>query len=163
MVPIFPDWQNSTIFPWFFQVYLVNFQVFFFTFKCDFQVVFNINLQTYQVSFEPKLPIFNYTPAGNFFLKNNLKLYTGASKSGCQGWMFSSHPDFQVSYDFSMIFIKIFKIPWFFQVFQVEWESWIYNYCKRTCTSCTDTTLHNSSSDSTLMTRDDSSPWKRYW
>ena len=28
-VPTFLDWQNSMIFPWFFQVFLVNFQVFF--------------------------------------------------------------------------------------------------------------------------------------
>ena len=28
-VPTFPDRQNSMIFPWFFQVFLVNFQVFF--------------------------------------------------------------------------------------------------------------------------------------
>ena len=29
---------------------------------------------------------------------------------------------FQVSSNFSMIFIKFFKIPWFFQIFQVEWD-----------------------------------------
>ena len=28
-VPTFSDWQNSILFPWFFQVFLVNFQVFF--------------------------------------------------------------------------------------------------------------------------------------
>ena len=39
---------------------------------------------------------------------------------GSQGWIFSSHLKFfQVSCHFSMIFIKIFKILWYFQVFQV--------------------------------------------
>ena len=57
---------------------LIHFQVFFSLFlKCDFLVVFNINLQIYQVSFEPKIT--------HFLLKNNLKLYTRASKSGSQG------------------------------------------------------------------------------
>ena len=55
----------------------------------------------------------------NFFLKNNLKLYTGALKSGSQGWILVATKFFQVSCHFSMIFIKFFKIPWYFQVFQV--------------------------------------------
>ena len=33
-----------------------------------------------------------------------------------QGWTFSSHQIFPGFISFSMIFIKIFKIPWFFQV-----------------------------------------------
>ena len=49
----------SMIFPGF----LVNFQVFFSLFlKYDFQVVLNINMQTYWVSFEQKVNHFNYTP-----------------------------------------------------------------------------------------------------
>ena len=49
----------SMIFPGF----LVNFQVFFSLFlKYDFQVVLNINMQTYWVSFEQKINHFNYTP-----------------------------------------------------------------------------------------------------
>ena len=49
----------SMIFPGF----LVNFQVFFsFFLKYDFQVVLNINIQTYGVSFEQKINHFNYTP-----------------------------------------------------------------------------------------------------
>ena len=49
-VPTFSDWQNSMIFPWFFQVFKVNFQVFFSYFlKYDFQVVLNINMKTYRV------------------------------------------------------------------------------------------------------------------
>ena len=66
--------------------FLVNFQIFFKLFlKCDFQVVFNINQQTYQVSFEPKLTHFQVYSSWNFFGENSLKLYTGASKSGSQG------------------------------------------------------------------------------
>ena len=38
---------------------LENFQVFL---KCDFEVVLNINLQSYQVVFEQKINFFNYTP-----------------------------------------------------------------------------------------------------
>ena len=46
-----------------FQGFLVNFQVFFSLFlKYDFQVVLNINMQTYWVSFEQKINHFNYTP-----------------------------------------------------------------------------------------------------
>ena len=42
--PLFQTWQNSMIFPGF----LANFQVFFSLFlKYDFQVVLNINMQTY--------------------------------------------------------------------------------------------------------------------
>ena len=49
----------SMIFPGF----LVNFQVFLSLFlKYDFQVVLNINMQTYRVSFEQKINHFNYTP-----------------------------------------------------------------------------------------------------
>ena len=49
----------SMIFPGF----LVNFQVFFSLFlKYDFQVVLNINMQTYWVSFEQKINHFNQTP-----------------------------------------------------------------------------------------------------
>ena len=49
----------SMIFPGF----LVNFQVFFSLFlKYDFQVVLNINMQTYRVSFEQKINHFNYSP-----------------------------------------------------------------------------------------------------
>ena len=66
--------------------FLVNFQVFFLLFlKYDFQVVFNINLQTYQVSFEPKITHFQVYSSWEFFLENNLKLYTVASKSRSQG------------------------------------------------------------------------------
>ena len=49
----------SMIFPGF----LVNFQVLFSLFlKYDFQVVLNINMQIYGVSFEQKINYFNYTP-----------------------------------------------------------------------------------------------------
>ena len=65
---------------------------------------------------------FEQSGAGNFFCKNNLKLYTGVSKSGNRGAFLVATKFFQVSYNFSMILIKFFKIPWYFQVFQVEWE-----------------------------------------
>ena len=43
--------------------FLVNFQVLFSLFlKYDFQVVLNINMQIYGVSFEQKINYFNYTP-----------------------------------------------------------------------------------------------------
>ena len=49
----------SMIFPGF----LVNIQIFFLLFlKYDFQVVLNINMQTYWASFEQKINHFNYTP-----------------------------------------------------------------------------------------------------
>ena len=38
---------------------------------------------------------------------------------GSQGWILLALKFFQVSCHFSMIFIKFFKIPWYFQVFQV--------------------------------------------
>ena len=42
---------------------------------------------------------------------NNHKLYTEASKSGSEGRIFSTHPVFfQLSYCFSIIFIKFDKI-----------------------------------------------------
>ena len=55
----------------------------------------------------------------NFFLKNNRKMYTRTSKSGHPGWILVATKFFQVAYHFSMIFIKFYKIPWYFQVFQV--------------------------------------------
>ena len=58
----FPLFGTDKI-PWYFQVFLVNFQVFFSLFlKYDFQVVLNINMQNYWVSFEQKINHFNYTP-----------------------------------------------------------------------------------------------------
>ena len=49
--------------------------------------------------------------ARNFFEKHNLKLYTGAFKSGSRGEFLVATKFFQVSYHFSMIFIKFIKIP----------------------------------------------------
>ena len=38
---------------------------------------------------------------------------------GSQGWILVALKFFQVSCHFSLIYIKFFKIPWYFQVFQV--------------------------------------------
>ena len=66
-----------------------------------------------------KLPIFNYTPAGIFFWKITLNCILGPPNLGVRVECLVATQFFQVSYDFSMIFIKFFKIPWYFQVFQV--------------------------------------------
>ena len=70
-----------------------------------------------------------------FFLKNNHKLYTRASKSRSPGWIFSSHKVFPGCMSFfhdiylilqnSTIFPGFPGALSFFQVFQVEWEPWI--------------------------------------
>ena len=72
----------SMIFPGF----LVNFQVFFLLFlKCDFQVVFNINLQTYQVSFEPKITHFQVYSSWEFFWKIILNCILWPPNLGVRG------------------------------------------------------------------------------
>ena len=54
-----------------------------------------------------------WSEAGIILGKNNLNLCTWASK------FLVATQFFQVSDRFSMIFIKIFEIPWYFQVFQM--------------------------------------------
>ena len=62
-VPTFSDWQKFHDISMISRVFLVNFQVFFKLFlNYDFQMVLNINMQTYWVSFEQKINHFNYTP-----------------------------------------------------------------------------------------------------
>ena len=51
--------DNSMIFQVFFSKFPGIFSLFL---KYDFQVVLNINMQTYWVSFEQKITHFNYTP-----------------------------------------------------------------------------------------------------
>ena len=61
----FPLFRTDKI-PWYFHDFsrfLVNFQVFFSLFlRYDFQVVMNINMQTFWGSFEQKINYFNYNP-----------------------------------------------------------------------------------------------------
>ena len=68
----FPLFRTDKI-PWYFhdfsRFFLVNFQVFFIIFIVWFLVVSNINLQTYQVSFEPKIAHFQLYSSWNFFFE----------------------------------------------------------------------------------------------
>ena len=54
-----------------------------------------------------------------FFWKIILNCILGPPNLGVSGEFLVVTQFFQVSYHFSMIFIKSFKIPWYFQVFQV--------------------------------------------
>ena len=54
-----------------------------------------------------------------FFWKIIINCILGLPNVGVQGEFLVSTKFFQVACHFSMIFIKFYKIPWYFQVFQV--------------------------------------------
>ena len=58
--------------------------------------------------------------AGNVFWKIILNCILVLPNLGVKGEFLVATKFFQVSCHFSMIFIKFFKIPWYFQVFQVS-------------------------------------------
>ena len=119
-VPTFSDWQNSMIFPWFFQVFFSKFPgIFFIIFKVWFPSGFEYKyanllsfIWTKNSSFQSYPKLVNLP----FYFSN---LVHFVLFQGSQGWILVALKFFQVSCHFSMIFIKFFKIPWYFQVFQV--------------------------------------------
>ena len=99
--------------------------------KVCFPNCFNINLQTYQVSFEPKVTHFQIYSSWFFFWKLIFNCILGPPNLGVRGeWsqvfpgFISFYHDIYYIFQNSMIFPGFPGVLSFFQVFQVDWEPW---------------------------------------